>query len=535
MPSPDRRFEHARHDAIRRQTRPARDALAGLLALLMPPSVAMAAGPGNLDPNFGNGGKTVVDFSGSFGFDAGNGVAIQKDGRIVVAGDIFKNNHSFALARFTADGKLDKSFAGGTITLDFGVDSFDAAAAVAIQKDGKIVVAGFSAANNLDGDFALARYDTNGTLDRSFSADGKVTTDLGANDRATALLIQPDGKILVAGGVDTIFDNFPEMFALARYNADGTLDKTFSGDGKLVTDLGNGIDGASALALQADGKIVAAGSSAANVTSIDFAVARFLPNGTFDKGFSGDGKTFVNFGSNNSDQAFGLALQPDGGIVVAGVSVDPRYAFLFALTRLTPDGRLDSRFSKDGRALFSFGDSDKDQAYAVAIQPDERIVAVGVSGYDLAVLRVLPDGTLDKSFSGDGKLTTDFDGGADAARAVAIQRDGKIVAAGTAFTSTFTNVSDDFAVVRFRNFFCGGADATLVGSNANERITGTSGRDVILGLGGKDTINGLGGNDLLCGGDGDDTLDGGEGDDLCDGQQGSDTAAPGCEKRAGIP
>ncbi|HQH86392.1 MAG TPA: tandem-95 repeat protein, partial [Anaerolineaceae bacterium] len=216
-------------------------------------------------------------------------VAVQADGKIVAAGYTENGStYDFALARYNSDGSLDTTFSGdGLLTTDFGSDS-DYACAVALQADGKIVAAG-SADNGSNTDFALARYNPDGSLDITFSGDGKLTNDFGSGyDHAQAVAVQADGKIVAAGYAS---NGSNDDFALARYNPDGSLDTTFSGDGLLTTAFGSGNDGADAVAVQADGKIVAAGS-AYNGSNLDFALARYTvvdggsftydPNGQFE-------------------------------------------------------------------------------------------------------------------------------------------------------------------------------------------------------------------------------------------------------------
>ena len=219
--------------------------------------------PGDLDVSFSGDGKQTTDFGGS---DAATAVAVQADGKILVAGS---SDGNFALARYGADGAPDPSFSGdGLVTTDLGGP--DTAQDVAIQADGKIVVAGSSGGN-----FALARYTAAGGLDTSFSGDGLQTTDFGAAAGATAVAIQGDGRIVVGGasGGD---------FALARYDAQGALDTSFSGDGKQTTDFG-GSDSANDVAIAANGAIVAAGTHAFGGAA-NFAVARYTPGGALDTG-----------------------------------------------------------------------------------------------------------------------------------------------------------------------------------------------------------------------------------------------------------
>jgi uncharacterized delta-60 repeat protein len=377
---------------------------------------------GSLDPSFSGDGRQTTNFANGA---LARGVAIQGDGKIVAVGLAGANfAQDFALARYNPNGSLDPSFSGdGRQTTDFGGDT-EGAMGVAIQSDGKIVAVGFSFP---DVDFALARYNPNGTLDSSFSGDGRQMTDFGDLAEAAGVAIQGDGKIIAVGSAGAGNDR---DFALARYNPNGTLDPSFSGDGRQRTDFGLGANG---VTLQSDGKIVAVGPA----TGGAFALARYNPNGSLDPSFSGDGKQTTRFGG--ADQANGVALQSDGKIIAVGGSGVTRPSD-FGLTRYNPDGSLDTSFSGDGRQTTPFGPFD-DQAFGVALQGDGKIVAVGEAGGDFGFARHNPDGSLDASFSGDGRQTTDF-GGFDRATGVAVQGDGKIVAAGFA-------AGDDFALARY--------------------------------------------------------------------------------------
>jgi uncharacterized delta-60 repeat protein len=219
---------------------------------------------------------------------------------------------------------------------------------------------------NTCNDFVVARYNANGTLDTSFSGDGKQTTKLGVT---TGVAIQGDGKIIAVGSGGPDSDDF----ALARYNPNGSLDTSFSGDGKQLTDFG-GLDAANAVALQG-GKIVLAGSGSLGGTGgDDFALARYKPNGSLDATFSGDGKQTTDFGS--ADAANAVALQADGKIVAAGRGAGEGD---FALARYRANGSLDTTFSADGQQTTNFGfPTQIGGASGVALQGDGKIVAVGV-------------------------------------------------------------------------------------------------------------------------------------------------------------
>ncbi|CAA9479757.1 MAG: FIG005080: Possible exported protein [uncultured Solirubrobacteraceae bacterium] len=385
--------------------------------------------PGELDNSFSGDGKQITDFAG--GFDAGGDLAVQRDGKIVVAGGARRSdvpsseNFDFAVARYHVDGSLDDSFSGdGKQTTDFG--DHDSGSAVAVQADGKILVAGTSGF-----DLAVVRYNADGTLDASFGSGGKLTTDFANGvDAGQAIALQADGRIVVAGSSHG-------DFALARYNADGSLDSSFSGDGKQTTFF-NG--GGSAVAIQADGKIVIAGHSwQGDGRGYDFAVARYDADGSLDSSFTGDGSQMTDF-SGNDDGGGAVAVQGDGRIVVVGAA----HGAGFALARYNADGSLDNSFSGDGTQTTSFGGF-RDGGAGVALQADGRIVVAGSSHDDFALARYHVDGSLDSSFAVDGKQRTDV-GGHDAGGAVALQADGRIVVAG--FSGTFAE-GYDFSLARF--------------------------------------------------------------------------------------
>ena len=330
---------------------------------------------------------------------------------------------TLAASALAAPGGRDPGFSGdGKVATNFA-NRNDFANSVAIQADGKIVVAG--RAGGAGGRFGLARYNPNGTLDTSFGSDGRVTTNFSASadDFASGVVIQADGKIVAAGHTS-------DRFALARYNSDGKLDLTFSGDGKMTTNFSSAFDAALGIAVQADGKLVAAGHAG----FARFALARYNTNGSLDATFDGDGRATTNF-SRATDVAFGVAIQGNGKIVAAGTAGSTEFSGKFALARYNPDGTLDATFSGNGKATTEFTAGEQDVAFGVAIQANGKIVAAGggdIGGPRFALARYRRNGTLDSTFSGDGKVTTNFSGGLDAAHGVAIQGDGKIVAAGHA-------------------------------------------------------------------------------------------------------
>jgi uncharacterized delta-60 repeat protein len=398
--------------------RPVRSVAALVAALVVGVlfSAGAQASAGDLDLTFSGDGKQRTDFG--FGPNEAAATVLQPDGKIIAVGTSLSSfPYRFALARYNADGSLDTSFSGdGKQTTDSGLNG--GATGVALQADGKIVVVG----GTLESDFAVARYNPNGSLDTSFSGDGRQTTDFGGREGARGVAVQADGKIVVAGtssigpGGGTHNGNF----ALARYNPNGTLDMSFSGDGKQTT-IFDGDDQANGVALQADGKIVAVGFGGAFG---DFVLARYNPNGSLDTSFSGDGKQKTDFA--NVDGAGAVAIQADGKIVAVGGTGDD-----FALARYNTNGSLDTSFSGDGLQTTDFGGGAA--ANGVALQTDGKIVAVGGAA-NFALARYNTDGSLDTTFSGDGMETTDFTG-SDTASGVALQADGKIVAVGALDTS----------------------------------------------------------------------------------------------------
>jgi uncharacterized delta-60 repeat protein len=402
------------------------------------------AADGDLDTSFGGGDGIVTTLIAGTDDNESYSVVIQGDGKIVVAGYSWIGSISrsdFALVRYDTDGTLDTSFGtGGQVTTNFGSSS--EIRSITLQSDGKIVAAGVS-----DDNFAIARYNSNGTLDNTFSGDGKLTTDIGSFDGISSIAIQSDGKIVAVGGSGN-------NFAIARYGTNGDLDNTFSGDGKLTTDFGSSLESFESVVLQSDGKIVAAGYSDGN-----FALARYGTNGDLDDTFSIDGKVTTNLGA--IEEINSIALQSDGKIVAAGYSGSD-----FFIARYKTNGDLDDTFSGDGIVTTDIDSSD-DGLNSVVVQSDGKILTAGYTdnagfSYLMVIARYNTDGTLDLTFSGDGIQTTAVGSSDDSATAIALQTDGKIVAAGySEYGSGF-----EFAVVRYLGSSSGGG-----GSGGDNPVT----------------------------------------------------------------
>ncbi len=428
-----------------------------LLTWFISPQVARAAA-GDLDPTFGTAGMVTSDINRST--DIANAVAVQADGKLIVVGETYKNNdfsgEDFVVTRYNTDGTLDNTFgSGGRVRTDFpGLAAVPSS--VVIQPDGKIVVAGgaFPLFTFL-GNFELVRYNPNGSLDRSFGNGGIVTTTFPEGSYASAVALQPDGKIIAAGTVFVDFiigESSNTDFALARYNPDGTSDATFGNGGQVSTDFAGLEDDAFSVLIQPDGKIVAVGSANNPATYYDFAAVRYLSNGTIDTTFGVAGKVSTDFGDQNFDRARSAALQPDGRIVAAGFAISQNGGVQnFAVARYTSNGVLDTTFSGDGKNQIDFG-SCCQSAYQVLLQSNGKIVTVGYantesSDSDFLLARLNPRGSLDATFGVGGKVRTSFgdlNGGANGA---ALQSDGKIVAVG--FQATFSNQWTNFALARY--------------------------------------------------------------------------------------
>ncbi|WP_228282514.1 hypothetical protein [Rubrobacter tropicus] len=394
----------------------------GIVAAVLWSGMAFAY-PMDLDPSFDGDGRVSTDFApvNDLKDEFARDVAVQPDRKVVVAGEAQGNNQmDVGLARYNPDGSLDGSFGtGGRTTADLtGVS--EQVSALILQPDGKIIVVGYASGGNSQ-DFLLSRFGADGSLDASFGTDGTVRTDLFSNnDYAYDVALQTDGKIVVSG-------QSSGDFALSRYNNDGSLDVSFDGDGTLVTDFGDYSEGAAGVALQTDGKIVAVGTTGYNA----FALARYNPDGSSDGSFDGDGKLISKI-SSSTDEAYDVAVDASDRIVVAG-SVN----YNAALVRYDPDGTFDDTFGQTGKAI----NTDEDRYEELAIQPDGKIVARRYS-YRWGVVRHESDGSRDASLDIDygwgGRVYPDAYG-------MALQPDGKILLAGGVEDA---NGFSDFAVSR---------------------------------------------------------------------------------------
>jgi uncharacterized delta-60 repeat protein len=397
---------------------------------------------GVLDPSFGGDGIVSTDI---YFLDHATNLILQPDGKIVAAG--FSSYDNFVLARYNPDGSLDSSLDNdGKMHSDL-IDQRQGYT-VAQQADGKYLVGGFYNQGSVGADdFALVRFNTDGSLDTAFGTDGLVLTDFGIFDEILALAIQQDGKIMAAGRMNASLN---EDFAIARYNMDGSLDTSFNDDGKVTLDFFGAHDYAFAVEIQTDSKIVV-GGMAYDCPHPCLALARYNTDGILDTSFGIDGKATVDR-ELSSDQMETMILQSDGKIVMAGYSLigagDDQDFFL---VRFNPDGSLDINFGSQGWVTTEWGC--EDSIAAIAIQPDGKIVAAGrtfcespYDYFDIVLARYNPDGSLDPTFGSDGKVITDI-GESEEAYALSIQADGKIIIAGRA---VFYQDDYDFVLARYK-------------------------------------------------------------------------------------
>jgi uncharacterized delta-60 repeat protein len=527
--------------------------LVAAAAALVAASQAIAA-PGDLDTTFANGGKLAFTIAQAATADA---VAIQPDDKIVLAGvaKISGTDSDIAVTRLNSDGSFDTGFGnGGSRTVNVsttGGQSFDFPLGVALQPDGKIVVGGASVeagalATGKGLKMTLVRLDSQGNLDPSFGdgSHGPGIAQPGPGFVAD-LAVQADGKVVFAGANDdsALGGEDSSDFVIGRLGSDGKGDPTF---GPPVTVDFKNDDHAAGLALQPDGRILAAGTSNINNKDSDVAVVRVTPGSGVDPTF---GKFVYGYAPFSTDSGSDLVLQPDGAVDVSS-QADDQHDFVLA------------RFSSAGNPIrwadgtqVTFADFPGDgQANAIALQQNGKMVLAGFGAGSVALARFQPGGALDDTFGTGGERTVDFPAGASDGRDVAIDSAGRIVVVGAAAQFAVVARLQGDAVSAgggpgggspggggggggqrpstLKVPRCGGKKATIVGTSGNDKLRGTRRSDVIAGLGGNDTISGGAGNDVICGGAGNDKISGGAGKDKLYGGAGRDRLNGGSGKDA---
>jgi uncharacterized delta-60 repeat protein len=393
---------------------------------------ATPAAVGSLDPTFGDAGKFTSTTLG-----AADQIELQSDGKIVAL-------ISTSVRRFLPNGSPDASFgSGGLATVNFGGGGTAIVNSITLQPDGKILVTGSLKRTAVDDDIAVTRLMADGTLDASFGSSGTAFVVNADNfEQGVKALVQADGRIVVASTWDVPPAGQRSFvdFAVVRLGADGVVDNTFGTNGRTVVDIAGRTDLVKAAALQADGRIVVVGRVAASGSANpDLGVVRFHADGTLDTAFASNGILRRDVtGRLEWDEPEDVAVQADGRIVVAmQARFDSAVPYPFSLVRFEPQGSLDTTFGTDGVARTAIGTGNA-LARALALQADGKIVVVGqvasATVNDFGIVRYLATGALDLSFDGDGILLLDFFAASDSAADVAIQSDGKLIAAGTAQT-----------------------------------------------------------------------------------------------------
>ncbi len=422
--------------------------------------VSSSAAPSDLDVSFGSGGKVVTPISyPPFDMELPLAMQLQPDGKIVIAGYLYdsygNNTDRHFLARYHPFGALDTSFGINGIAVQEHLINYNRGSDIALQPDGRIVAVGeaYSYFSGPHPVFIVQRFHANGSPDESFGTGGIVYTETSGG--ALSVAVQPDGKIVVVGGGLTV----------ARYNTDGSLDASFGSAGVVITAVGNDPYFEKVI-LQADGKIVAVGSTKTGNDPRSAALVRYNTDGSLDQGF-GNGGMVIHEGGGSSS---GSVLQPDGKIIAADtLATGATYAT--SIVRYNPNGAIDTSFATNGVLILEdFSGAD------IALQPDGRIVVFGRSlgtaaiPGAVALARLDPNGTFDAGFGNNGRIATPIGKHPDTAAVDGtVQPDGKILLFGVSFNSTYDS---DIALVRYLG------ESAAFSVSISGRVTTTGGRGV---------------------------------------------------------
>ncbi len=398
------------------------------------------ASDGDLDMSFGTDGIVITNVGNNSSSKA-NSLAIQSDGKILAAGTSYYSGGDFTLIRYNSNGTIDTSFGNvGTVVTDVGGNS--EILSIVLQSDEKILAVGNNYANSGHAPFTIVRYNSDGSRDASFGSHGQVNTHAGDSSHSKCVAVQDDNKIIVAG-YSHDNDTRNNAFTLMRHFSNGLLDRSFDTDGIVITDVGISSN-INSISIQNDGKIVAGGRTQFDSAISDFALVRYNSNGSLDTSFGTNGKVITKVEDSN-DHLFSIAIQSDGKILAAGGSYSK-----FALLRYNSNGSLDTSFGTEGKFLTDAGNNGEAYAYSLAIQNDGKIVLAGYSRnngiYNFTLIRCNSNGTIDTSFGTDGIAITSVRG-YDFAKGVAIQNNGKIVAVGT--SAYYSDTQKDFTLIRY--------------------------------------------------------------------------------------
>lgn len=385
---------------------------------------------------------------------------VTRSGTIFIAGD--DDSFDFAAAKYDSNGLPDTAFGiDGKIVDDAGLGR-SVANSIISDPNRQTVVAGSAGSSG-----TIIRFNSDGSLDFAFGVNGRFTLPryidgIFRTAQFKQVIRQPDGKIVAVAAANGFETNYS---VVVRLNSDGTPDTSFSGDGfEVIVNSTASRLALDSLALQSDGKIVLAGEIFASAAEADFVVYRLNSNGTIDLNFDIDGKVVTDFGF-TKETARSVEIQTDNKIIATG-SVDGR----FAAVRYNPDGSLDTTFSFDGKVVVTIGIPDTGTltptgGNASALQSDGKIIIAGAASNgadnDFALVRFNADGTLDNSFGSSGTVVTQTGEGQASANDIAIQTDGKLIVVGSSSDGDLGSSSEDFAIVRYN------ADGTLDSSFAD--------------------------------------------------------------------
>ncbi|OKH44649.1 tandem-95 repeat protein [Phormidium tenue] len=430
---------------------------------------ALSTGAGSLDTSFGSSGIATADFTN--GMDIANAIAIQSDGKTIVAGYVHPSGsyRSSALARFNSDGSLDTSFGtNGKAIVDLAPFANDQIQKVHSLSDGSILVTGIAYAGS-GFNFAVAKLTAAGSLDTSFDGDGKVVTPLGNNSYVYDSAVLGDGKLVAVGDLQNA------GFAVVRYNSDGSLDTSFSNDGLATTTLASGFDSARSVTPTTDGKLLVAGFYN-GPSGQTLGLARFNSDGSLDTSFDGDGKLLVGdrVFVNDDLSSIRVTALADGKFLV-GATAGYSNGFQATLYRYHSNGTLDSTFGTVGKQRLAINDLTYLYLNDLQVAEDGKIV-LGLSAnngspsqpnFDFAAVRLNANGSLDSSFGTNGITTVPISSlsssALDFARGIQISADGDILLGGYSYQTAVFNGDRQFALVRLngdtvRTAFSGQSD-----------------------------------------------------------------------------
>lgn len=409
------------------------------LLLLLLAALPAFAQPGLIDASFGIDGKVVTGLS-QYNNSSAFAVAIQPDGKLLVGGTYIsaRGDNDFALVRYNANGTIDHTFGieGKAVTDFVSVNNnYSYIHSIHLQPDGKIIVLGATGMQGFFPQIGIVRYNADGTMDSGFGNNGKIISELAPyGTYGSKLLLLPDGKFLITSL--KFYQGDPDYYiGIERYTADGLVDTSFGTDGQAASSWGGGQNIPASMALLPDGRFVVAGTYIQNGNS-KLALAQFNANGTLDTSFSADGKVITNFGAGTYAFGYGVFTNPDGKIM-ATAYVTSQSARNLGVVQYNANGIPDAGFDADGMVVTPVAaDDDSGATNAIVRQADGKFIVVAqltntmLPASDFVIRRYNADGSADVGFGTNGRVATTFDTGLNEAQAAVVAPDGKIVVAG---------------------------------------------------------------------------------------------------------